>query len=373
MRLVSRPFPAPPRASFDPSHGMLRSEGCAARRRRGPLLAVLIGLAARGILVPHSAPAAAQERIKLAQPVNSLSMMPLYVARANKYFEAEGIDLEVIVTGGDGPNVQALLAKNVEFAASGPHHLFIAHLEGKPLLGVANILNRCVINLVVQKEVATEHAITESTPLAVKLKSMKGLTIGATRPGAFTYHLATYFVKKAGYEPQRDVKIIGAGAGPTLLAALENRKVDIIVTSTPDPEMAVARGLGIMLINNSAGEDPDLREFLQTVLYVRPGYAHEKPDMVRRMVRAVVRANAWISRQSPEEISKAVQPFFPGIDSRLLAASVSTVQKGVRGDGRPTGAGAEAVQDILLRAGSLRKKVNFSDVFTNLYLPGEDR
>ena len=49
--------------------------------------------------------------------------MPIYVGRARNFFKEVGIDLELVVTRGDGPDVQALMAKEVEFVATPPHHL----------------------------------------------------------------------------------------------------------------------------------------------------------------------------------------------------------------------------------------------------------
>ena len=50
-------------------------------------------------------------RVKITQPSESLSYMPIYVGRARNFFKEVGIDLELVVTRGDGPDVQALMAK----------------------------------------------------------------------------------------------------------------------------------------------------------------------------------------------------------------------------------------------------------------------
>jgi ABC-type nitrate/sulfonate/bicarbonate transport system permease component len=51
-------------------------------------------------------------------------------------------------------------------------------------------------------------------------------------------HLAAFMIRKAGYSPQQDAHIIPIGAGPTWLAALENRKVDVALTVPRVPETA---------------------------------------------------------------------------------------------------------------------------------------
>ncbi|MFQ5830212.1 MAG: hypothetical protein ACE5JD_13800, partial [Candidatus Methylomirabilia bacterium] len=63
--------------------------------------------------------------------------------------------------------------------------------------------------LSMSKDVAERLGITEQTPFKEKLKKMKGLTLGATRPGTLTYNQGEYWIRKAGYTPQQEVKLIG--------------------------------------------------------------------------------------------------------------------------------------------------------------------
>src|SRR5262245_37623914 len=78
-------------------------------------------------------------KVKITQPSESLSYMPIYVGRARNFFKEAGIDLELVVTRGDGPDVQALMAKEVEFVATPPHHLYTLYLQNRRLLGVCGI------------------------------------------------------------------------------------------------------------------------------------------------------------------------------------------------------------------------------------------
>jgi NitT/TauT family transport system substrate-binding protein len=345
----------------------------AMRKMIGKLAAALVmamGTVPCGLATVHGA---TLQKVRLTLPVNAVVFMPIYVAVANKYFEAEGIEAEIVVTQGDGPDIQALLAKDVEFSVSSPHHLYTVFHEGKRLLGILSVANRCVINFVIHKEVARERGLTDHTPLAEKLKGLKGLSIGVTRVGTLTYYLATYFVKKAGLDPKRDVKIIGAGAGPTLIAALENRKVDVFATSAPTPEQAIARGRAQFLINNAMGEDPDLRDFLMEVLYVRPDYVRDNPETVGKVVRALLRAEAWISKEPADTVAKNIAGHFGTIAPDILLASVKSVREAIPPDGRLSERGSDAYQDVLLAAGALKGRVPFNAVFSSDYLRGKER
>jgi NitT/TauT family transport system substrate-binding protein len=219
------------------------------------------------------------------------------------------------------------------------------------------------------KDAAKAKGITESTPLPEKLKALKGLTVGVTNLAALTGHLASFVIRKAGYVPQQDVQVIPIGAGPTWLAALENRKVDLALTAPPVPETAVQRGHAIMFINNAKGEDPSISEFLMENLVARPETLKKDPDLVRRMVRALFKANKWALSSTPEQVAEALKPTFAKTEPAIHLEGVKAVLPTLSRDGRTTEKSVQATQDILETAGLLKKRVAYSDIVTNEFVP----
>jgi len=104
-------------------------------------------------------------KVRITQPAESLSYMPIYIGRARNFFQEAGIDLQVVVTRGDGPDVQALMAKEVDFVATPPHHLYTLYLQNRKLLGVCGVLGRCGTNMVISKEAAAERNVSESSTI----------------------------------------------------------------------------------------------------------------------------------------------------------------------------------------------------------------
>src|SRR5439155_550634 len=262
--------------------------------------------------------AQAPRKVKMTIPVVAHSMTPVYIAQSKGFFADEKLDLDITSTGGGGSDIRALIAGDVEFSFTTGDNVILAHQEGKKLMMVMSGLNRVFINWAMHKESAKTKGVTESMPLADKIKALKGLTVGVTNPGALTAHLAAFVIRKAGYNPQQDVHIIPIGSGPTWLAALENRKVDVALTAPPVPETAIGRGFAIMLINNAKGEDPSIPEFLMENLIIRPETATKDPDLVRRMVRALTKANKWALQSTPEQVSDALKPSMATIAPDLL-------------------------------------------------------
>ena len=317
-----------------------------------------------------SLPALAQapRKVKMTIPVVAHSMTPVYVAQSKGFFTDEKLDLDITSTSGGGPDIRALIAGDVEFSFTTGDNVILAQQEGKRLLMVMSGLNKVFINWAIHKEAAKAKGISESTPLTDKIKALKGLTVGVTNPGALTAHLAAFVIRKAGYNPQQDVQIIPIGAGPTWLAALENRKVDTALTAPPVPETAISRGFAIMFINNAKGEDPSIPEFLMENLIARPETVAKDPDLVRRMVRALTRANQWALKSTPEQVADALKPSMGATAPDLLLTGVKSVLPALSPDGRTSERSVQITQDILEQAGILKKRVAYSEIVTNEFL-----
>jgi NitT/TauT family transport system substrate-binding protein len=324
-----------------------------------------------GLFLAIAAPPADAQtarKVKITIPVVAHSMTPIYIAQSKGFFAEEKLEPDITSTSGGGPDIRALIAGDVEFSFTTGDNVILAQHEGKRLLMVMSGLNKVFINWAMHRETAKAKGVTESMSLAEKIKTLKGLTVGVTNPGALTAHLAAFVIRKAGYNPQQDVQIVPIGAGPTWLAALENRKVDVALTAPPVPETAISRGFAIMFINNAKGEDPSIPEFLMENLVARPETVTKEPDLVRRMVRALTRANQWALKNTAEQVAEALKPFMAKTPPDLLLAGAAAVLPTLSADGRTTERSFQITQDILEQAGLLKKRVAYTDVVTNEFV-----
>lgn len=316
-----------------------------------------------------AAPTHAAEEIVLTQPVDSLSFFPIYVARSLGYFQDEGIALRMVSSAGGGPHIQAVLSGRAQFTASPGSYQLNALKSGQKLIGVVNLLHRNVIGVVIHTDVARRLEITDSTPFEERIKKLKGLTLGMTRAGALTDNMAVQLVKMAGYDPSKDVRIIGIGGETAMVAALESGKIDVMFISTPHPERAIGDGVGTWLVNNAKGDNPRLREFMMAVLMTTPEYADQHPQVVRKMVRAVRRALTYIGEKPLDDIVKTVEPFFGArVKPALLRSAVETVKAATAVDGTMNEEAVDATVRLLHDAGKDMPDYTLKDVFTDRFL-----
>lgn len=156
-------------------------------------------------LQEHTPPVDAAQRIKTSVPVAATTFAPLYHARAAGYFAEAGLDVDIVVVSGPA-NLQVLVSGDAHFALIPGTYQLMAHEKGQRLLAVMSVLSRNSINLVMHKEAARAKGITDKSPLADKIRALKGLELAGSTPGGFSHQMLVYYALKAGFDPQKDVE-----------------------------------------------------------------------------------------------------------------------------------------------------------------------
>lgn len=316
-------------------------------------------------------PAAAESptKVRVTIPVIGMNFLPLFVAADKGMFAKEGLEVEIISTSGDGPDIDALIAGSVQFAISTPNRLLTSFAQGKPLLAVMNVANRMAIDCVINKAVADRLGITDKTPLLDRFKALKGLKAAGTRPGAFTYLVLVDYAKRAGLEPQKDVQLLGAGGTPSMLPAIENGAIDVGCNVSPGTDLMVERGKAVMFTYNSVGTDPDYNDFLFELLYTRPDFVKSNPDTVRAFVRALLAATAYIHQAPSSELLPLMRSRFSGVSDEMLTRVFDTMKSIFPADGRVTPISLEKASKFMISTGAVDKGAPWDQVATYDYLP----
>jgi sulfonate transport system substrate-binding protein len=323
------------------------------------------------VLLAPASDALAQERqkIKVTVPTPSMMFYPLYYGQEKGYFPKEGMDVEVIVTNGDGPDVDAVISGSVQFAVSTPNRLFTAFEQGKPLKAAMMLAKRMAIECAMNKQVADRLGITKDTPLEQRLKSMKGLTVAGTRPGAFTYVLLETYGKRVGLVPQTDFKLIGVGGANSMLPALENNQIAVGCTGSPFAELAESRGKAIRFTNNMGGDDPAFDDFLFELVYVRPDYLAGNGETVRKFLAAFVATVNEILDTPAEQHMAALKARFGGTSDDVILASFENTKRIYTRDGVITPGSVQKAGAFMIESGAIKTAATFEQVADNGYLP----
>jgi len=338
--------------------------------RRHFLGGAAMGLAGAALLPGVRAASAAPEvsSITITQAVPSFAFIQNYLAKELGYYADEGLEVEIVVTGGGGPDVQAVLAGDAAFTINDGAQVLPAVAKGQKLLCLMATLDRNVINVSMTKAAAERTGVGPDSPIEKKLAALKGLKIGVTRPGSLTWQLARFNLVSAGLDPDSDAEIIGLGGGPAVSAGLEQGAVDVIYISVPLGERVVLKGDAIMLIDNAAGQDPNMPVFMMEGLWADPGFAAEKPMTAQACVNALKRASDFVLQAPVEDIAAALKGPFGGLPAELLTAGIQGVKPAVAKSYRFDQKTLDVTMDVLEVNGAIDHRFTLDEVFDPRFL-----
>lgn len=122
-------------------------------------------------------------------------------------------------------------------------------------------------------------------PEIVSIADLKGKVVAVTQPAASTDYAARIVLNQSGLVPDKDVKILYAGNGPALLAALKSGHAAAGIMSAPTTIQARASGLKPIL-NITNLKIP----FLFVGLLASSKAIREKSDALLRFLRGYIEA-----------------------------------------------------------------------------------
>lgn len=234
------------------------------------LYCILLTLSVLGI--PGGFPAGAdQARIAVTNP--NMSFLPSGVALKKGFFKDEGLEVEIIrmnvptiitalVTGDIG---YTLLFGSVVRGA----------LRGMPMRALASLLD------------GSTHALV-AKPEYKSGKELKGKTVGIGNFGGTDEVAGRMMLKSFGLDTEKDLKFIALGPDRARLAALKEGLVDVAVIAPPADALGRQMGFNVLLRAYEVFSFPfiGVGANLKTI--------KEKPEEVKKVVKALVRANRFI-------------------------------------------------------------------------------
>lgn len=322
------------------------------------------------VLALTTAAPAQSQRVKITEAhTGTLFMAPVYIAEAAGFMNDEGIDLELTEVDSGALGIAALVSGQVQFFDADPFQAVQLRRQGRQILFVYNLTKRVTLDLVMHPEVARTRNISRSTPIAQRFAALRGLKLGVTRPGAAIDVYMRYYLKRAGLNADRDVQIISVGGGAGLLAALRTRQIDAFHLSAPTPYIAERDGFGVVVIKASAGDVPELDNFLYTGISVHNVYANKNGDVLRRWTKAVNRANK-LMRQDQATAVNHLRKHFPRTDPALLGLALREIIPALSEDGTITEEMMDKHLQFMLDDGQITMKPSAKEglLWTNRYI-----
>jgi NitT/TauT family transport system substrate-binding protein len=224
------------------------------------------------MLCHTSVQSADKVRISMAGFAGQFMTFPL--AQKRGFLREEGIDAEIIRISAAAGRA-ALSSGEVDYSTGIGGTAIGGALTGLPIRVVACYVPAPVLALVARPEF-------KSVP------ALKGKTIGILIAGGVAHFAARAIVKHFGLDPEKDLKYVAVGPPDARFAALSQGLVDAAVLGPPLDFAAKRQG------HNILARADEVLVFPETGLVAAVRKIQDKPDEIKRVIRAGIKANRYI-------------------------------------------------------------------------------
>lgn len=294
--------------------------------------------------------------VKLNEVVHSIFYAPQYVAIENKYFEEEGLKIDLSIGNGADKSMTALLSGNADIALLGAEASVYVFNEGKEnyAKSFAQLTQRAG-NFLVAREPLPDF----------NWDMVKGKTIIGGRLGGMPEMVLEYILKEKGIEPFTDTTIINNLDFSATAGAFKGGTGDFTVEF--EPTASTLELAGDAYVVASLGVDSGLLPY--TTYMALGSYMDKNPETVQKFTNAIYKGQIWVDTHNPEEIAKVIAPYFEGTDLNLLTTIVKRYKDQGTWKTEPLldEAALVLLQDVLVSAGQLDNRVEYKDLVTTTF------
>jgi len=281
----------------------------------------------------------AVEKIRIGFPDFSSPFLSLPLGQKPGFFQQEGLQAEFI-------RIRSTVALTALVSGELDYHTVLGP-------GIAAAIRGAPVRIVACYTPTVATALI-ARPEFKSVEELKGKTIGLNSYGGGLEGQAKLIFKRLGLDPDKDIKFLATGGVESRLTALKQELTAATIGSPPIDFLG--KKLGFIVLAR-AGE---LFSYPSSGLIVNVRKIKEKPDEIKRMIRAGIRANRYIS-QNREATIQAMAEWMK-IDREMAAATYNSVVKTYGDDLSLPESGLRLLIDEAKKAANLSREVSLSEV-----------
>ena len=294
----------------------------------------------------------------------ALYYLPLTITERLGYFKDEGLNVRISDFAGGTRSLEAVVGGSADVVAGAYEHTI--NMQSRKQNFQAFVLTGA----------APQITVAISSKLADKYRSpkdLKGLKIGVSAPGSSTNMVANYLLAQGGLKPS-DVAIVGIGTGgATVIAAIDQGRVDVISQTDPAVTMLEKQGK-VKVIAETRTPEGTAKLFGGPMpaasLYAPIEFVRKNPNIVQALTNATVRALIWMQEASPQQILSTVPEEYLLGDKALYLFAYNNVKTAYSKDGYFNEAGAKTTLKALASFNPNIKpaEINLAQTYTNEFV-----
>lgn len=292
--------------------------------------------------------------IRVNEVTHSVFYAPLYVAINKGYFEENGLKIELTNGGGSDKSMTALISGNADIALLGPETSVYVKAQGS-----ANTAK--IIGQLTQKD--GSFLIGRNEEKNFKWSDLRGKEVIGGRRGGMPAMCLEYAIYQNGLIDGTDVFINYDVQFDLITAAFESGVGDYCTMFEPAASQYRSEGKGYIVSSVGA----EVGNVAYTCFMATEKYISGNEDKVLLFMKSIVKAMDFCNEASNKEIAQAVAPSFATTDVNLLEKAIESYRSidAWAKKAYMTEESFSHLQNVLLRAGTIKEKVAYSEVVCN--------
>jgi NitT/TauT family transport system substrate-binding protein len=281
----------------------------------------------------------AADKIRIGFPGPPAQFIPIALAEKKGFLKDEGLQGEMVQMRGVG--MAALASGDIDYHAVIGNGVAAA-IQGLPARVVACFVPAPPVVLIARPEFKS-------------VKDLKGRTIGANPIGASAPSASIRMIlRHFGLDPAKDVKFVATGDAPARLAMMQQGLTVATLASAPFDHLGTQMGFVIL------AKAYELFSYPDSGLVAGTKKIKEKPDEVKRVIKAGIKANQYIRANREGTIQFLMER--QKIDRELAAATYDSVAKTFNEDGSVPENGLRLVIEESKKVTKVTREVSFNEV-----------
>ena len=294
------------------------------------------------------------EVIELNEVTHSVFYAPLYVAMENGYFEEENIEINLTNGGGANNSMTAVLSGTADIGLMGPETVIYVQEQDK-----ADAPK--VFGQLTQKDGA--FLVSRNAEPDFEWTDLRGKEILAGRLGGVPAMTFEYILSELGMQNNVDYTLNFDVQFNLMTSAFLSGIADYCTVFEPTASEYQANGTWhiVASVGAQGGEIP------YTSFIALESYIDENCETLEGFMRAIKKAHEFMATHTEKEVAEAIVKQFPSTTISSIETSLKSYKNinAWRSDLKATEASFNRLQDIMINAGELAERVEFSKLVDN--------
>ena len=290
-------------------------------------------------------------KLKVAEVTHSIFYTPQYVALHNNYFKDEGLDVELILVPGADKVTAAVLSNDVDIGFCGPEATIYVYQSGEKdyLKTFAQLTKKDGSFLVSRNKIDN-----------FKVNDLIGKNIIGGRAGGMPEMTFEWALRQNNINPEKDVNIDTSIAFAAMEGAFIGGNGDFVSLFEPNATQVERQGYGYIVA--SLGELGGVIPY--TSYSAKTSFINNNKELIKKFTNAIQKGLDFVNNNSSNAIAKIIESEFPDTKYEDLVIAIEQYKKTDTWP-KTTNFTEESflhMQDIMINAKQLEKKVNYNDL-----------